>query len=354
MKYLFVDQIFEGFRKPQKIHINVSNRNKERTKNHGIKSSNKSAESILRTVLASSIFSKKIDKRTTPFYIAKVLAIVFYIGSVEAEDVLIDQNEKRSKAYIILQAEMTDPDVFFNEYAVPAEVEVSAYGGRPLVATFDKNVFEGSWENNWTIILTFPSMQAATDWYYSANYQAVLPMRHAATAYGNMVFFNGSPESVINWSIAEFRNVEVSIKEPLTLDPTPEYIITMDPKWGNGRGRFLAEAAFNPKDVSGARLTVELNVPPAYVDEGKLRIKLYLKDTAGRLLNLDRIKAKNLLNDEWLSFSYDIPEEVARYSGRLQLVDIRGINAVGIEVLIDGRHNPVGGDIRIKNLKIIK
>lgn len=102
---------------------------------------------------------------------------------------VIDQNEKINKAFIIMQAEIVDVDMFFNQYAVPAEVEVDFYGGQPLVATFNKEVFEGEWDNNWTIILTFPSLDAAKEWYYSDNYQAVLPYRHAATAFGNMVFF---------------------------------------------------------------------------------------------------------------------------------------------------------------------
>jgi|TARA_R110001583_G_scaffold175436_1_gene330001 uncharacterized protein (DUF1330 family) len=176
------------------------------------------------------------------------------------EDALIDQNDKVNKAYIILQAEIVDVDMFFNQYAVPAEVEVDFYGGKPLVATFDKEVFEGEWDNNWTIILTFPSLDAAKEWYYSDNYQAVLPYRHAATAFGNMVFFEGTDQSKINWNIRQYKNAEVDLVEPLTLDTEPDYLIAIDAGWTSKRGRFQLEAAFDSVDVTGHTMALSYRI----------------------------------------------------------------------------------------------
>lgn len=202
---------------------------------------------------------------------------------------VIDQNDKINKAFIIMQAEIVDVDMFFNQYAVPAEVEVDFYGGQPLVATFNKEVFEGEWDNNWTIILTFPSLDAAKEWYYSDNYQAVLPYRHAATAFGNMVFFEGADQSKINWSIRQYKNAEVDLIEPLTLDMTPDYLIAVDTSWTGKKGRFQLEAAFDAADISGHTLSFSYRIVTAEsfsVQSCRYPLAVSIGDTSGDLRKL--------------------------------------------------------------------
>lgn len=186
---------------------------------------------------------KKLILLTTMYFL-------FSIHFLNANELtLINQNDKIKKAFIILQSEIVDPNIFFNQYAVPAEVVVDYFGGKPLVATFDKEVIEGTWDNNWTIILTFPSLAAAKNWYYSEDYQAVLPYRHAATAFGNMVFFEGTDESKIKWDIREYKRAKVDLIKPLTLDTSPDYLIAVEAAWEKRNGRFQLEATFDETDV---------------------------------------------------------------------------------------------------------
>lgn len=50
-----------------------------------------------------------------------------------------------------------------------------------LVATPEATIVEGSYDHNWTVVVRFPSQEAATGFYESTDYQAVLPVRLAAT-----------------------------------------------------------------------------------------------------------------------------------------------------------------------------
>jgi uncharacterized protein (DUF1330 family) len=227
--------------------------------------------------------------------------------SVNAEKlILIDQNDKIKKTFIILQAEIVDPDMFFNQYAFPAEVEVDFYGGKPLVATFDKEVFEGEWDNNWTIILTFPSLVAAKDWYYSDNYQAVLPYRHAATAFGNMVFFEGTDESKIEWNIRQYKKANVELIEPLTLDTSPDHLIAVEADWTKRNGRFQLEASFNEINATDRSMSFFYRlVVNKSTDTQNCRYPLVISigDPAG---NLKKLGAYPDSEREWTAIEYQL------------------------------------------------
>ena len=237
--------------------------------------------------------------------------------SVNAEELmLLDQNNKIKKAFIILQAEIVDPDMFFNQYAVPAEVEVDFYGGKPLVATFDKEVFEGEWDNNWTIILTFPSLSAAKTWYYSDNYQAVLPYRHAATSFGNMVFFEGADESKIQWNIREYKKASVELVEPLTLDTSPDYLIAVEAAWNKRNGRFLLEATFDEMDVTDRSMSFSYRlIADENADSHNCRYPLVVSigDPSG---DLKKLAAYHDAERDWATVEYKLKSN--RFSDLLE------------------------------------
>ncbi|MFT5593341.1 MAG: hypothetical protein ACI8SR_001722 [Oceanicoccus sp.] len=237
--------------------------------------------------------------------------------SVNAEELmLLDQNNKIKKAFIILQAEIVDPDMFFNQYAVPAEVEIDFYGGKPLVATFDKDVFEGEWDNNWTIILTFPSLATAKEWYNSDNYQAVLPYRHAATAFGNMVFFEGVDESKIGWNIRQYKKASVELVEPLTLDTSPDYLIAVEAAWNKRNGRFQLEATFDEMDVTDRSMSFSYRlIADENADSHNCRYPLVVSigDPSG---DLKKLAAYHDAERDWATVEYKLKSN--RFSDLLE------------------------------------
>jgi uncharacterized protein (DUF1330 family) len=63
-------------------------------------------------------------------------------------------------------------------------------GVRVLVADANPQVLEGEWHGNRTVILEFPSVEAAQAWYDSEGYREAKPLRLAA-ARSNAVILTG-------------------------------------------------------------------------------------------------------------------------------------------------------------------
>ena len=82
-------------------------------------------------------------------------------------------------AYVIYQGEVTDP-VRYEEYKTQAAACIVAAGGRYIVRGGDVEVLEGEPPAGRTVVLEFPTMQAAVDWYRSEEYTAVRQLREGA------------------------------------------------------------------------------------------------------------------------------------------------------------------------------
>jgi uncharacterized protein (DUF1330 family) len=82
-------------------------------------------------------------------------------------------------AYVIVQVEIHDPETYerYKELAPPA---IAAYGGRYIARGGATETFEGSWSASRLVILEFPSMQAARDWWKSPEYAEAKALRQAA------------------------------------------------------------------------------------------------------------------------------------------------------------------------------
>lgn len=248
---------------------------------------------------------------------------------------------------------MTDPHTFFNQYAVPADVEVHAHGGRPLVATFDQLVLEGAWKTNWSIVLEFPSLRAARDWYYSPRYQAVLPYRYASTAFGNMAILEGIPQSVLDWRLTEYENVAARLIAPLTLDATPEYILTLAAECKRARGRLRLSAFFDAVDLLGADLNLELRLQ-SMASPGAIEARIFLKDAAGHRQSLGKLALNGALTESWQRFeAFNIGQaRTTEMHGMTKPVDLKQINAVEIDFRLMGHYVGSLLPIQIRNLKI--
>ena len=93
------------------------------------------------------------------------------------------------KAYVLVQETVTDEQTFaaYRSKVVPT---LAPYDGRFVVRGGTLSVLEGDWPLPRLVILEFPSREAATAWYGSAEYQAILPLR-LASCRGSLVIVDG-------------------------------------------------------------------------------------------------------------------------------------------------------------------
>ena len=78
-------------------------------------------------------------------------------------------------AYLIANYRITNPTAYVL-YPTAAIPTLAAYGAEVLVADLESEVVEGQ-PSSVTIVVKFPSKQAARSWYLSAEYQAIVKSR---------------------------------------------------------------------------------------------------------------------------------------------------------------------------------
>lgn len=83
------------------------------------------------------------------------------------------------------------PDIV--EYLERIDGTLAPFGGRFLVHGDEAQDLEGTW-NGAFIVIAFPDMKHARDWYDSPAYQAILPLR-TRNAEGNVFLIEGVPET---------------------------------------------------------------------------------------------------------------------------------------------------------------
>ena len=82
-------------------------------------------------------------------------------------------------AYVIFQADVLDADQY-ERYRASAARTVVAAGGRYIARGGDVVTLEGDAPLGRTVVLEFPSMQAALDWYRSDDYAEARKLREGA------------------------------------------------------------------------------------------------------------------------------------------------------------------------------
>ncbi len=83
-------------------------------------------------------------------------------------------------AYVVAQMEVHDIETY-RDYAGKVMPTFAAFGGKLLAANDAADVREGSQPFPRTVIAEFPDMEAACAWYESSDYQAIAPLRQAAS-----------------------------------------------------------------------------------------------------------------------------------------------------------------------------
>jgi uncharacterized protein (DUF1330 family) len=82
-------------------------------------------------------------------------------------------------AYVVYQGEVLDPERY-DEYKTKGAASILAAGGRYLVRGGDVEVLEGEAPAGRTVVLQFPTMQAAIDWYHGDEYTEIRKIREGA------------------------------------------------------------------------------------------------------------------------------------------------------------------------------
>ena len=82
-------------------------------------------------------------------------------------------------AYIIVDVKVTDP-VQYEDYKKLAAATVEAYDGRYIVRGGTAEQLEGDRTPNRIVVLEFPTLERAKEWWASEDYKPAKAMRHAS------------------------------------------------------------------------------------------------------------------------------------------------------------------------------
>lgn len=99
---------------------------------------------------------------------------------------------KTLPAYVIGQLSVKDYEEYVATYGAGVFEQIKAAGAEVLVAAPDVQVLEGEWHGNWTIVVKYPSMDAALDSYNAPEYEPLKQLRYKLTEPGNLVVAPGT------------------------------------------------------------------------------------------------------------------------------------------------------------------
>ncbi len=92
-------------------------------------------------------------------------------------------------AYVLVDIRVEDP-VQYEEYKKLAAPTVAVYGGRYVVRGGATETLEGEWTPNRFVVLEFPSVDRAKEWWASDEYRPARDMRYAS-ATSQMIVVEG-------------------------------------------------------------------------------------------------------------------------------------------------------------------
>ena len=92
-------------------------------------------------------------------------------------------------AYLLARVEITDWDRY-KEYTKKTPGVIAKYGGRFIVRAGDMVTLEGPEETRRVVLIEFPSLEKAKEFYYSKEYQEAKKLREGA-ATGQFLVIDG-------------------------------------------------------------------------------------------------------------------------------------------------------------------
>jgi uncharacterized protein (DUF1330 family) len=93
------------------------------------------------------------------------------------------------KAYLIAMEAVHD-EAMFKEYQKGAQPTVASFGGQFIARGGKLTILEGQWQYPRTVIIEFPSRDAAEAWYNSPEYREAVGLRFSSTS-TNLVIVDG-------------------------------------------------------------------------------------------------------------------------------------------------------------------
>ena len=91
--------------------------------------------------------------------------------------------------YVIAEVDVQDA-ALFEEYRKLVPATIAKYGGKYVVRGGTTESKEGGWAPKRVVVLEFPTMERAREWYHSADYAPALAMRLKA-AKSRMIIVEG-------------------------------------------------------------------------------------------------------------------------------------------------------------------
>lgn len=83
-------------------------------------------------------------------------------------------------AYVISEVDVHDEDLA-DRYRAMAQNSIAEYGGRYVVRGASPEVLEGDWPSSWRVVIVeFPSLARAHEWYASPQYAEALRISRTA------------------------------------------------------------------------------------------------------------------------------------------------------------------------------
>ncbi len=82
-------------------------------------------------------------------------------------------------AYVISEVEVLD-ERLAEQYEESARYSIEQYDGRYVVRGASPDVVEGSWPETRRVVVEFPNMRRAREWYDSPEYARALEIRQSA------------------------------------------------------------------------------------------------------------------------------------------------------------------------------
>ncbi len=92
-------------------------------------------------------------------------------------------------AYVIAHIDVKDP-VRYEDYKRMSPMSIGKFGGRFICRGGKTEVLEGNWEPKRLVLLEFPSVERAREWWASEDYAPAKALRQA-TSYGELVIVDG-------------------------------------------------------------------------------------------------------------------------------------------------------------------
>jgi uncharacterized protein (DUF1330 family) len=94
------------------------------------------------------------------------------------------------KAYVIA-VEAVHDEAMFAEYREQVPGTLVPFGGQFIARGGKWTTLEGQWQHPRTVVIEFPTREAAEAWYESPDYQKIIGLRHKSSN-GNLIILDGT------------------------------------------------------------------------------------------------------------------------------------------------------------------